>query len=307
LESYKTVTLLAAASSVRVATHVTRTWLDDVGADISEDTTLVVAELVTNAVVHGAPPIVLHLWRESDGVRVGVSDHGPMSGDGGLSDRTRSSGLGLRIVGRLAGRWGSAVHEGGKIVWAEIPLALSSVDLRTGIDDRSSHAKRALEQLTERADATMIVVTAAYRGERAGCLVGFHSRCSIDPVRHAVWLSKANHTCRVAIQATHLGIHFLGTEDRDLARLFGEQTGDETDKFARCDVMDGAHGVPMLSACPDQIVAQRLTAMDDGSDHVCFIVEPVDAHRGADRTPMRLSDVSDLEPGHAAEERAPVT
>ena len=46
--------------------------------------------------------------------------------------------------------------------------------------------------------------------------------------------------------------------------------------------------------------------MDDGSDHICFIVEPADVHRGAERSPMRLSDVSDLEHGHAAEERAGV-
>jgi flavin reductase (DIM6/NTAB) family NADH-FMN oxidoreductase RutF len=229
-----------------------------------------------------------------------------MSGVVQPSAPMRPSGLGLRIVERLAERWGSAAHDGGKIVWAEIRLPVAPVDLRTELDDPST-AERVLEELTERADATMIVVTAAYGGERAGCLVGFHCQCSIDPVRHAVWLSKANHTCRVAIQATHLGIHFLGTEDKGLARLFGEHTGDDTDKFARCDATDGAHGVPLLSACPDRIVAQRMTAMDDGSDHICFIVEPVDGHRGADRTSMRLSDVSDLEPGHAAEERARVT
>jgi flavin reductase (DIM6/NTAB) family NADH-FMN oxidoreductase RutF len=76
----------------------------------------------------------------------------------------------------------------------------------------------------------MIVVTASYGDERAGCLVGFHSQCSIAPVRYAVWLSRANYTCRVALQASHVGIHFLSREDESLARLFGEQTGDEIDK-----------------------------------------------------------------------------
>jgi len=217
------------------------------------------------------------------------------------------SGLGLRIVDRLADRWDVAAHDGGKIVWAQLPLTVALLDVRTERDDPATDVREVLDDLTERADATMIVVTAAYRGERAGCLVGFHCQCSIDPVRHAIWLSKANHTCRVALQATHLGIHFLATEDKDLARLFGEQTGDEIDKFAQCDAADGAHGVPLLSACADRVVAQRKTAMDDGSDHICFVVEPVDAHRGTERMPMRLSDVSDLEPGHAAEERAPVT
>ncbi len=155
------------------------------------------------------------------------------------------------------------------------------------------------------ADATLVVVTAAYRGERGGCLVGFHSQCSIEPARHAIWLSKANHTCRVALQATHLGVHFLDRSDRELARRFGEQTGDEIDKFERCDTIEGPDGVPLLVACPDRMVARRRTSMDDGSDHICFVVEPVEVQRGRDaRVPMRLSDADGLTPGHAAEERA---
>jgi flavin reductase (DIM6/NTAB) family NADH-FMN oxidoreductase RutF len=161
------------------------------------------------------------------------------------------------------------------------------------------------DTLVAGADATLVVVTASYRGERGGCLVGFHCQCSIEPARHAIWLSKANHTCRVALQASHLGVHFLGRDDHELARLFGEQTGDEVDKFERCDTVDGPHGVPLLDACPDRMVGRRRTSMDDGSDHICFVVEPVEVQRGADgRVPMRLSDASDLTPGHAAAERA---
>jgi flavin reductase (DIM6/NTAB) family NADH-FMN oxidoreductase RutF len=158
--------------------------------------------------------------------------------------------------------------------------------------------------IIERADTTMVIVTASYRDERGGCLVGFHCQCSIEPARHAVWLSKANHTCRVALQATHLGVHFLGSDDRALAERFGELSGDDIDKFAGCDVVEGPHGVPVLSACENRMVGRRTTAMDDSSDHVCFIVEPIEVHRSTASAPMRLSGVSDLTPGHAAEERA---
>jgi flavin reductase (DIM6/NTAB) family NADH-FMN oxidoreductase RutF len=161
------------------------------------------------------------------------------------------------------------------------------------------------DALVAAADAALVVVTATYRGERGGCLVGFNCQCSIEPARHAVWISKANHTCRVALQATHLGVHFLDRADLGLARLFGEQTGDEIDKFEQCDTIEGPHGVPMLAACPDRMVARRRTAMDDGSDHVCFVLEPIDVRRARTvRVPMRISDASALTPGHAAEERA---
>ena len=168
--------------------------------------------------------------------------------------------------------------------------------------------REAYDALVAEADATLVVVTAAYRGERAGCLVGFQSQCSIEPARHAIWLSKANHTCRVALQATHLGVHFLDRADYELARRFGEQTGDEVDKFEGWETIEGPHGVPLLAACPDRLVGRRRTSMDDGSDHVCFVVEPVDVQRARpERVPLRLADASDLTPGHAAEERAQET
>ena len=47
-------------------------------------------------------------------------------------------------------------------------------------------------------DAAVVVVTAADGDDRDGCLVGFHSQCSIDPPRYAVWLSRANRTFDLA-------------------------------------------------------------------------------------------------------------
>ncbi len=81
-------------------------------------------------------------------------------------------------------------------------------------------------------DPPMVVVTTAVAGERAGCLVGFHSQSSIDPPRYDVWLSKANHTYRVALRSTHLAVHLLTADDLAVAEHFGTLTGDEVDKFA---------------------------------------------------------------------------
>lgn len=153
-------------------------------------------------------------------------------------------------------------------------------------------------------DGAMVVLTASYRGERGGCLVGFHTQCSIDPPRVAVWVSKANHTLRVALQATHLGLQYLEPRDFEIARRFGELSGDDVDKFAGCEVEDGPDGVPLLAACRNRVVGPRVSFSDDGCDHVCFVVEAEHVDVADDPTPLRLSDVEDLEPGHAAEERA---
>lgn len=152
-------------------------------------------------------------------------------------------------------------------------------------------------------DPPMVIVTTAIDDLRAGCLVGFHAQCSIEPRRYAIWLSKANHTVRVALHAEHLAVHFLTQEDSDLAALFGTTTGTETDKFAECDWTEGPGGVPLLDRCPHWVVLRRTGVLDEGSDHFCFLGEPIDIGATTPFSPLRLSDVEDLDPGHEADER----
>jgi flavin reductase (DIM6/NTAB) family NADH-FMN oxidoreductase RutF len=161
----------------------------------------------------------------------------------------------------------------------------------------------ALGKLATSLDPAMAVVTTIAGGERAGCLVGFHAQCSITPSRYAVWLSKANHTHRVAMRASVLAVHFLDRDQQALAELFGATSGDDLDKFDRCDWSAGPEEVPVLEACPNRIVGRRVALLDEGSDHVCVIIEPDRAEAGSPFTPMRFSDVRHLEPGHEAQER----
>jgi flavin reductase (DIM6/NTAB) family NADH-FMN oxidoreductase RutF len=155
-------------------------------------------------------------------------------------------------------------------------------------------------------DAALVIVTAAEGGERAGCLVGFHAQSSIEPVRYCVWLSKANHTYRVGLRATHFGIHFLTTDDHELAELFGTRSGDTVDKFRDLPVGTGAGGVPVLRYCPQRLIVRKIAQLDDGSDHVCITTEPVEQHTTGRFEPLRLSHVEHLQPGHRAEEQPPV-
>src|SRR3954468_10330921 len=104
-------------------------------------------------------------------------------------------------------------------------------------------------------DPAMAIVTTVSDRERAGCLIGFHAQCSIDPPRYVVWLSKANHTFRVGLHAQRFAVHFLSEGDLETARLFGTTSGDEVDKFSRCDWTGGPDGVPVLADCPNHFVA----------------------------------------------------
>jgi flavin reductase (DIM6/NTAB) family NADH-FMN oxidoreductase RutF len=161
----------------------------------------------------------------------------------------------------------------------------------------------AFDFLTARLDNPLVVVTTASGDQRAGCVAGFHTQCGIEPMRYAVWLSKANMTYRTGVFATHLAVHYLDVVDHDLAELFGAHSGEDIDKFARCDWAPGPGGVPFLTRCPNRVVLERISIWDGGDDHACFVGEPVDASRGAELIPLRLSAALDIEPGHAVEER----
>lgn len=149
-------------------------------------------------------------------------------------------------------------------------------------------------------DYPMFIVTAVDpgTGERAGCLVGFSTQVSIGPERFLVCLSRRNSTHRLALRADVLAVHGPGRDQRELAALFGTRTGDEIDKFARCEWRAGYGGVPLLEACPRRFVGRVLERIPLG-DHTGFVLDPRDVSGSAGQ-PLMFSDVRDLEAGHEA-------
>ena len=95
--------------------------LGEAPVDQREDAEFIVAELVTNALLHGAPPVVLRVRRSPETVRLDVEDQGRQRP---VLMRTRTdamTGRGLGLVGYLARTWGvEATADGGKVVWAEL-------------------------------------------------------------------------------------------------------------------------------------------------------------------------------------------
>ena len=113
-------------------------------------------------------------------------------------------------------------------------------------------------------DYSMLIVTARVGERRQGCLIGFSSQTSIHPFRYLVCLSRQNATTRAARSAEYLAVHQVGTDQLDLARLFGERTGEDTDKFAECEWTEGPAGLPILSACPAWLVGRIEARLEVG-------------------------------------------
>ena len=169
--------------------------------------------------------------------------------------------------------------------------------------DASDDGSSAFDSIVDSLDGPMVVVTAAVDSERAGCLVGFHAQSSIDPKRLTIWLSKANHTVRVTLRATHFAVHFLAADQFAIARHFGTRSGDDGDKFLAWATSTGAGDVPLLDDVPHWMVLRRTALLDEGGDHVCVVGEVVEARSTGRFVPLRLAQVIDLRAGHGAEER----
>ncbi|QFR02112.1 flavin reductase [Streptomyces phaeolivaceus] len=158
-----------------------------------------------------------------------------------------------------------------------------------------------LDPFTDLLDYPMYVVTAVADGERAGCLVGFASQCSIRPARFMVWLSKENRTYRIAGRAERLAVHLLRRDQDRLARLFGGETGDCTDKFAESRWHQGPGGSLILDEAPAWFVG-RVEERVDGGDHVGFRLAPEAARNvaGSRTALLTLGDTHDIASGHPA-------
>jgi flavin reductase (DIM6/NTAB) family NADH-FMN oxidoreductase RutF len=153
--------------------------------------------------------------------------------------------------------------------------------------------------LVSEIDYPMFIVTTAAGRELSGCLVGFATQASIEPPRLLVMLSKLNHTFGVAQRSDALAVHFLNRENHRVAALFGEQTGDQVDKFAACSWEEGPLGTPVLPGTRGWVVGHVLARWDVG-DHVGHLLDVAEVQLGEAGDLLTFQVARTIEPGHPA-------
>jgi anti-sigma regulatory factor (Ser/Thr protein kinase) len=128
-----------------------RRWVADLceeigRSELAECAQLGVSELVTNALLHGEPPITVRLRGTTEHPRVEVRDssteapilpHQPLDKPE-TDDLLLTFGRGLSIVARCSDAWGAEIEDDGKVVWFApsadfadgdgVPGAISGVD-----------------------------------------------------------------------------------------------------------------------------------------------------------------------------------
>jgi anti-sigma regulatory factor (Ser/Thr protein kinase) len=114
------------SSSISLARHATDSYLAAWGlGDDRFVVSLLVSEIMTNAVRHGAGPIELHVRLGDERLRVAVTDHGggqPAMREPDPHDPA-SGGRGLRMVHDTAEDWGIETGAGLTTVWFEHQLS----------------------------------------------------------------------------------------------------------------------------------------------------------------------------------------
>jgi anti-sigma regulatory factor (Ser/Thr protein kinase) len=117
--------LLVLPGTVVAVTHARHTVVDTMrrwgfrDPDWLDTVTLIVTELVGNAVRHARGGITLDLLADGP-VTLGVTDSSPVRPSVGRGSEDHR-GLGLLIVDALCPRWGVCGRATGKRVWAELP------------------------------------------------------------------------------------------------------------------------------------------------------------------------------------------
>jgi anti-sigma regulatory factor (Ser/Thr protein kinase) len=82
--------------------------------------TMLVSELVANAVLHTGTPIEVVVCPDTDGVRIEVHDGSPQLPIRKHYSTMSGTGRGLLLVEQMANDWGSQRTADGKVVWFEM-------------------------------------------------------------------------------------------------------------------------------------------------------------------------------------------
>ena len=116
-----TVDLPADASGATRARELARQQLaGSQSPEVLDTVTLVVTELVTNAVLHAQTDLRLMIETRHGRVRIAFEDHAPSLPQRVDAEPDALTGRGLALVEHLSSSWGVDASASGKVVWSEI-------------------------------------------------------------------------------------------------------------------------------------------------------------------------------------------
>ncbi|MFE9677237.1 ATP-binding protein [Streptomyces sp. NPDC006259] len=118
----------AVTASIAAARHWVRDCAEGFGGplrrhSIIQTAELLVSELITNAIRHGAGPPLIRLTWNGRLLRIAVSDDSDRWPRMRATKNTEPGGFGMQLLDRLTQRWGVTPLHPGKTVWADLSFA----------------------------------------------------------------------------------------------------------------------------------------------------------------------------------------
>lgn len=92
-------------------------------SELLDDATLIVSEMITNAIQASASRVRLDIELHRDHIVLGVLDDAAGWPTPRRAPPTATNGRGLAIIEALSGQWGVTAEAPGKRVWARMPIA----------------------------------------------------------------------------------------------------------------------------------------------------------------------------------------
>lgn len=100
----------------RVLAHATE--------DLRSNASLLVSEVVANAVLHAKGPVTIEVEQRGSAYRIAVSDESKLAPTTKGYGADETTGRGLHLLDCLAAAWGWNRTQSGKVVWFDLPLPL---------------------------------------------------------------------------------------------------------------------------------------------------------------------------------------
>ncbi len=149
----------------------------------------------------------------------------------------------------------------------------------------------------------VVVITTRLRDKLNGMSACWVNRSAEQPflVMASVW--KKNFSHDLIKESRVFAVHVLRSDQVDVARHFGKQSGREVDKFAQVSYRIGKTGSPILTDCLAYLDCLVLRSTESG-DHTIFVGEVQDADFVIRGEPLifQRRDYLDVQPIEGREE-----
>jgi uncharacterized repeat protein (TIGR04076 family) len=141
----------------------------------------------------------------------------------------------------------------------------------------------------------VVVITTRCGEKRNGMTACWVTRSADQPffMMASVWNKNFSHD--LIKDSGIFSVHVLRSDQVDLAKHFGKQSGREVDKFARVPYRNGRTGSPILADCLAYLDCRVVSSTESG-DHTIFVGEVQDAGLVSRGEPLLFQRKDYLEP-----------